>query len=94
MDRKEFDAEYDGRFEQPERIALCEGDKICNHLEDRIGGATFEVAKGLASLFVISKSTGKTSLFAVVYKTGRKDKGLALNYCPWCGGRPGTYERG
>lgn len=71
----------------------CNGDTICKHLEERIGGAQFEVSKGLASLFTINKVTGKTSLFAVLYKTAKKDKGLALNYCPFCGGKPGTFER-
>lgn len=74
-------------------VTACNGDEICKHLEERIGGAQFEVSKGIASLFIINKETGKTSLWAVVYKANKKDKGLAFNYCPFCGGKPGNFQR-
>lgn len=71
---------------------LCGPDSICNALDSRIEGANYETTKGFCSVHVINTKTGKTRFFGVAYKERKADKGVMLNYCPFCGQKPGTFE--
>jgi len=42
--------------------------------------------KGLGILTFRNLETLKITRYIPIYKTSSKDKGVALNYCPWCGG--------
>ena len=43
--------------------------------------------KGMAVLNLLNIKTGEESIGGVVYKTKaiKADKGILLNFCPWCG---------
>lgn len=56
----------------------------CTALSERIGD---QYAKGITSLTVFNLGTFQVSWHPIVYKKTPQDKGLLLNYCPWCGGR-------
>lgn len=42
-------------------------------------------SKGLVQLNLYNFKTGKERCLGVVYQKSRKDRGLMLNLCPWCG---------
>ena len=63
--------------------------KLCATLEQRLEADQFapERGKGLWEILtfdVRNVNRGPRSN-GVAYKTSRKDKGLMLNFCPWCG---------
>lgn len=72
-------------------MKLCGIDGCCDHLEKRLvdGGKGF---KALHTLKMGDQSS-VTRFLGVAYKTSAKDRGLLLNVCPWCGGKPGYFER-
>lgn len=41
--------------------------------------------KGIAAVQVANLTTGKVRIAGVAYKRSEKDRGLFLNFCPWCG---------
>lgn len=43
--------------------------------------------RGLSSLVLFNIKTGKSALIGVGYRRARGDKGLMLNFCPWCGAK-------
>ena len=72
-------------------MKLCGIDGCCDHLENRL----VDGGKGFKALYTLKMGDPSplTRFLGVVYKTGAKDRGLLLNVCPWCGGKPGYYER-
>lgn len=70
----------------------CGPDNICPALESRIEGANFETSKGFCTVHVINFNTGNTQFFGVAYKERKSDKGVMINYCPFCGQKPGIFE--
>lgn len=77
----------------PEATYFCGTDSICNALDSLIEGANFETSKGFCTVHVINTSSDKIRLFGVAYKRRKADKGVMLNFCPFCGQKPGTFER-
>jgi hypothetical protein len=66
----------------------CNSKRMCRFLQERVicgicGGV------GLHTVDTTSFRTGKTYFRGVAYKTSAKDNGLVINYCPFCGKRPG-----
>ncbi len=58
----------------------------CAHLEKRLAPEANAHSKGLT---VINVSRGDEPGFrtiGVAYKTNASDRGMLLNYCPWCKG--------
>ncbi len=75
----------------------CSATELCEHLENRLDGGFKK--KGFAPLLALDersleKAFGENYLYAVAYRTDAKDYGLIINYCPWCGGRPGRVHAG
>ncbi len=67
------------------RKKVCTPGEYCDSLNDRMEAGSF--GKGLRLCMVINMKTGKERNL-VSYRTGdRKDNGLILNFCPWCGGK-------
>ena len=72
----------------------CDTDHMCTMLASRVGGTVLEIRKGLGTVITVSRDTGAETWQGVAYKTGeRGETGLMLNYCPWCGGKPGAFGR-
>lgn len=69
----------------------CDKDGVCEHLSKRLGDG----GKGFKALHTLKMGdpTATQRFLGVAYKTNAKDNGLLLNWCPWCGGRPGYFER-
>lgn len=74
----------------PEPV-ICGVDTICKGLDTYIEGANFETNKGFCTVHVVDLKTGITRLFGVAYKRRKADKGVMLNFCPFCGNKPGTF---
>lgn len=67
----------------------CNVSGLCAHLEERLSDPG--VRRGFVSVTTInSKSIGGTWR-GVVFKTDAKDRGMVLNFCPFCGGKPGPW---
>ena len=62
----------------------CNKKKFCRSMQDRIQGENCRL-KGLDTLVLMSTKDFKRSVAGVVYKKTASDKGLMLNFCPWCG---------
>lgn len=71
---------------------VCGANTICKALESLVEGANFETSKGFCTVHVVNIATNKTRLFGVGYKTRKTDKGVMLNYCPFCGQHPGEFQ--
>jgi len=61
----------------------CSKKKWCKTLADRLQIKNAH-GKGLAPFVLMSMTTGKDTVYGVVYKTDAKDDGVLLNVCPWC----------
>lgn len=61
----------------------CQNQSYCVYLLDRLGSPFI---KGFSATQVINLKTSKTRSIGIKYKTSAKDRGLMLNFCPWCGG--------
>lgn len=83
-----------GSAVDPLVIPVCGPDSICNALDKFVEGANYETNKGFCTVHVINFKEGTTHLFGVAYKIKKRDKGVMLNYCPFCGGQPGEFKRG
>lgn len=66
----------------------CTKKSDCEAMANRIteGGAGFEHV----TLFNIS--TSKARYIGIRYRKNRKDRGIMLNFCPWCGGNLQFFE--
>ena len=67
----------------------CNKDGCCTHLAERLGDG----GKGFKALHTVKRDSNVTRFLGVAYKTSAKDNGLLLNWCPFCGGQPGYFER-
>ena len=67
----------------------CNESNICEHLKSRI----VDGGRGLYATHVLNVNEAKTELLGVAYRENKKDKGLMINYCPWCGGTPGIFKK-
>ena len=64
---------------------------MCEFLSERVllgmgGGA------GLHTVVTINVNTGVNTFRGVAYKVAAKDNGLLINFCPFCGKRPGVGD--
>ena len=77
--------------EEKEEFRKCDRDGCCSFLSSRIE----DHGKGFHSINTINiKDFSRPAIFrGVAYKTSAKDKGLMLNFCPFCGGQPGDFKR-
>lgn len=69
----------------------CSETNVCNLLSDRL----VDSGKGFKALHTVNTNepTYEERFLGVAYKTSQKDNGLLLNFCPFCGGKPGYFER-
>jgi len=75
------------------KFKKCDSSGLCEHLSVRISGNGFGNAKGFHCLNTVNLKTNAHRFLGVSYKMGGKDKGLMLNFCPFCGGQPGSFKR-
>jgi hypothetical protein len=69
----------------------CHQDGCCYPLGSRL----IDTGKGFKPLYTIQMNSGpsaETRFFGVVYKKSQSDRGLLINFCPFCGGRPGYFR--
>jgi hypothetical protein len=62
---------------------ICNEHNICENLKSRL------VDRGRG----FYPKEASVELLGVAYKETKKDKGLMVNYCPWCGRTPGTFKK-
>lgn len=73
-------------------VKTCDETGMCAALQGRahpagFGGVGF---RSIATVNIKAKvKVAKIEWAGVGYYTSRKDRGLLLNFCPFCGGRPG-----
>jgi len=67
---------------------LCNADGLCEFMEERLCGNYPEKKKGFLLIQVLNVALNEIVSDGVVYRATPQDKGLVVNYCPWCGGRP------
>ena len=70
----------------------CSTESLCIPLGMYVEGEQFEISKGFCTVRVINLVTGNTRLFGVAYKRRKSDKGVMLNFCPFCGQKPGIFD--
>lgn len=69
----------------PEEYKKCDGrDIVCPPLKRRLGDGQL---KGFNALQIIDMRTGEDLTPVLVYKLSPRDKGLVLNFCPFCGSK-------
>ena len=66
---------------------LCTSKSLCSTLRERLGGqGPGIVHMAMLNLKAKVNSPNKDAYrYLVVYKKDKKDPGLILNFCPWCG---------
>lgn len=62
----------------------CGNERPCKTLSDRLE-VSGHSGKGFQAVEVVNFRTGQTQIIGIQYKTHYKDRGIMLNYCPWCG---------
>ena len=67
----------------------CNKDGCCEHLWKRIGDG----GKGFKAIHTAKAGDSEVRFMGVAYKESSKDNGLLLNWCPFCGGQPGYFDR-
>lgn len=70
------------RLSKEWRRMKCKDNKPCDALNSRLQSGK---GKGLFECRLMSLKTGKTTRTLYYYTTGIKDKGVVLNFCPFCG---------
>lgn len=72
----------------------CDEDGCCEFLLSRL--EEFH-KRGFVAIHVLKMDGkvghAKTNFRGVAYKQTAKDRGIMLNWCPFCGGHPGTFKR-
>lgn len=63
----------------------CTEDNICKWLNERCQEIRPGGVKGFIKTSYMNIQTDEPAGMVVFYSTGRKDKGMALNFCPFCG---------
>jgi hypothetical protein len=66
----------------------CEDNNACDFLRERLQSPN---KKGLCEARLINVKTGKHTRSLFFYKSSTADKGVVLNFCPFCGFQF-TYE--
>lgn len=69
---------------------VCNETAMCSSLLNRLEDGR---RKGFEALHTTNLETDEERFLGVVYRTSVKDRGLMLNWCPFCGGQPGCFER-
>ena len=69
-------------------MKLCDTAGMCDHLEKRVNLS--RVGNGLQSVTTLHFDTNEVTWKGVMYIHNR-DKGTVLNFCPFCGGKPGPW---
>jgi hypothetical protein len=65
----------------------CRQGKWCSSMADRLDEVN-STTKGISELVLMNLRTGKDEKpIGIVFKKRAADRGLMLNYCPWCGER-------
>jgi hypothetical protein len=68
-------------------IKKCVLPRFCVFMEKALDDTLAnERRRGLTVVEVTKISTMKTRVLCVAYKKGARDPGIALNFCPFCGG--------
>lgn len=66
-----------------EEYKKCDGrGSVCPTLRRRLGDG---YVKGFNALSIINLPTGEELTPVLAYKTSPSDKGICLNFCPFCG---------
>jgi exosome complex RNA-binding protein Csl4 len=64
-------------------VLKCDGSKVfCQSLSDRLGDGH---SKGLNYLDILNFRTGEHLDPIISYKVAANDKGVVINFCPFCG---------
>ena len=66
-------------------MSACNAEAWCDSMDTRLADRPNANAKGLTIIRVVGLKTHKTRIIGVAYKRGAADRGLMLNFCPWCG---------
>jgi len=61
------------------------GETWCEGMNENLDQLANAHKRGLTTIVLMNRKTGKDRLAGVAYRKGPNDKGLMLNYCPWCG---------
>jgi hypothetical protein len=67
----------------------CNVSRLCSHLESRLSDRG--VRKGFVSVTTTNSKTADVTWRGVVFVMDKTDRGMVLNFCPFCGGKPGTW---
>lgn len=70
-------------------MSKCTKDNWCRAMEERIKGPS-DIGGGIYTVEVVNPKERTTEVIGACYKTRTTDRGLMLNFCPWCGER--IYE--
>ena len=62
----------------------CSPEGFCDALWDRLDDDNSR-RKGMSALVLMNMKTGEDRTAGVVWRKDSKDRGLLLNFCPWCG---------
>jgi len=57
---------------------------LCKRMEESVEGPNPR-GKGLKEYILTNVKTGKRRWACIAYHTSAKDRGVAMNFCPWCG---------
>lgn len=77
------------------KIEKCGERELCDYLSGCIDGGHKKKGFGLLECLEpesLKERTGRTYIYGVAYRTNSRDKGLVINYCPFCGGKPGRVH--
>ena len=64
--------------DDPKEVVLCE--RLNDYVE-----APNPKGKGLKEYILTNFKTGEKRWACIAYHSSAKDRGVALNFCPWCG---------
>jgi hypothetical protein len=79
-----------GMASEETEMKKCSETDVCEHLENRL----VDGGKGFKAMHTVRKDEkSEARFFGVAYMMSAKDKGLMLNVSPFCGGKPGYFER-
>ena len=77
----------------PKTLDRCGPDGVCKWLEERteIAGAGSKGFRHIVTITLHPKADqAPMNWRGVSYHTSACDRGILLNYCPFCGGKPGS----
>lgn len=70
-------------MKKPPKTLRCTKTKYCDSITERSSGTAHK--KGLSILNILHIPSGKIRVRIAMYKVSSTDRGLVLNFCPWCG---------